>query len=116
MLFTAGALTGAAGSAKVLEDFSFSAGLLSVFLGLSGDALSVLSGVSVDPDPSDSPVSVDKRRSRRVRLAHLSWSRILTEAVIESEHRGVDDPEQARILDELIAYLDNEKSGASEEY
>lgn len=64
-------------------------------------------------DPSESPVSVNRRRNRRVRLAHLSWSRILTEAVIESEHRGVDDPEQAWILDELIAYLDNEKSGAS---
>ena len=37
----------------------------------------------------------------------------MTEAVIESEHRGVDDPEQAWILDELIAYLDAEKSGAS---
>jgi hypothetical protein len=64
-------------------------------------------------NPSESPVKVDKRRTKKVRLAHLSWSRIMTEAVIESEFHGVEDPEQGWILDELIAYLDNEKSGAS---
>ena len=80
--------------------------------GLSYNAMLTISNEIV-ADPSESPVTVDKRRTRNVRLAHLSWSRIMTEAVIEFEHQGVDDPEQARILDELITYLDNEKSGAS---
>ena len=63
-------------------------------------------------NPSDSPAKVDKRRLRRVVLRHLSWFRVLTEAVIEHQHRGVSDPEQAWILAELIHYLDDERSGA----
>ena len=43
---------------------------------------------------------------------HLSWWRILTEAVIQHQHRGVKNPDQAWILNELIAYLAHEKSGA----
>jgi hypothetical protein len=60
-----------------------------------------------------SPVSVDKRKLRKVSLFHLSWWRILTEAIVQHRHRGVDDPDQAWLLGELIAYLDNDKSGAS---
>lgn len=62
--------------------------------------------------PTDVPVSVDKRKLRSVELRHLSWWRILTEAVMQHQHRGVKDPEQAWILGELIAYLEHEKSGA----
>jgi hypothetical protein len=61
----------------------------------------------------ESPVTVDGRRLRKVRLRHLSWFRILTEAVIESQHRGVDDPDQAWMLSELIEFLDDERSGAA---
>jgi hypothetical protein len=46
-------------------------------------------------------------------LRHISWWRILTEAVVQHRFRGVDDPDQAWILAELIAYLDHENSGAS---
>lgn len=60
-----------------------------------------------------SPVSADKRKLRNVRLGHMSWFRILTEAVTEYEHRGVDDPEQSFILRDLIAYLDDPRSGAA---
>jgi len=60
-----------------------------------------------------SPVTVDKRKLRRVSLFHLSWWRILTEAIVQHQHTGVDDPDQAWLLGELIAYLDHEKSGAS---
>jgi len=58
------------------------------------------------------PVNVDRRKLRRVDLRHLSWWRILTEAVMQHQHRGVKDPDQAWILGELIAYLEHEKSGA----
>jgi hypothetical protein len=37
----------------------------------------------------------------------------MTEAIEQHRHRGVTDPDQAWILGELIAYLDNERSGAS---
>lgn len=60
-----------------------------------------------------SPVAVDGRKLRNVQLVHLSWWRILTEAIVQHRHRGVSDPDQAWILGELIAYLDDERSGAS---
>jgi hypothetical protein len=60
----------------------------------------------------ESPVDMDKRKTRSVALRHLSWWRIVTEAVVQHRHRGVSDPDQAWILGELIAYLDHEASGA----
>ncbi|MCW2984534.1 MAG: stress response protein [Conexibacter sp.] len=61
---------------------------------------------------TDSPVVVDRRKLRSMDLWHLSWWRILTEAVMQHRHRGISDPDQAWILGELIAYLDHEASGA----
>lgn len=66
----------------------------------------------ISSGPKDVPVDVDRRKLRRVELRHLSWWRILTEAVMQHQHRGVKDPDQAWILGELIAYLEHEKSGA----
>src|SRR5215217_4648337 len=63
--------------------------------------------------PTESPVAVDRRKLRSVNLVHLSWWRILTEAIVQHRHRGISDPDQAWILGELIAYLDDERSGAS---
>ena len=61
----------------------------------------------------ESPADVDRRRLRNVDLRHVSWSRIFTAAIVQREHRGVSDPEQAWILGELITYLDDEASGAA---
>ena len=66
----------------------------------------------ISSSPSDVPVSVDGRKLRSVDLRHLSWWRILTEAIIQHQHRGIRDPDQAWILGELIAYLEHERSGA----
>jgi len=63
--------------------------------------------------PTDSPVALDRRKAKRVGVYHLSWWRIITEAVLQHRFRGVSDPDQAWILGELIAYLDHENSGAS---
>jgi hypothetical protein len=60
----------------------------------------------------DSPVSIDRRKMRRVKMFHLSWWAIVTEAVLQHRFRGIDDPDQAWILGELIAYLDHENAGA----
>jgi hypothetical protein len=60
----------------------------------------------------DSPVSVDGRRLKRTSLWHFSWWRVLTEAIVQHRYRGIADPDQAWILGELIAYLDNTASGA----
>lgn len=66
----------------------------------------------ITPSPFDSPIAVDGRRLRGLGLWHLSWWRVLTEAVVQHRFRGIADPDQAWILGELIAYLDHERSGA----
>jgi hypothetical protein len=76
------------------------------------DAVMTISN-QITARPSDSPVAVDKRKLKRVGFFHLSWWRIITEAVLQHRFRGVSDPDQAWILGELIAYLDHENSGAS---
>jgi hypothetical protein len=60
----------------------------------------------------ESPCSLDRRKLKRVRVYHLSWWRIVTEAVLQHRFRGIKDPDQAWILGELIAYLDHENAGA----
>jgi hypothetical protein len=60
------------------------------------------------------PTKVDKRKLRKVALHHWSWSQVLSEAVMQKEHRGVADPDQAWILGELIRYLEHPRSGALE--
>lgn len=67
----------------------------------------------ITANSATTPVSVDGRKLRKTSLWHFSWWRILTEAIVQSRYRGVSDPDQAWILGELIAYLDNEASGAA---
>ena len=62
--------------------------------------------------PSESPIPIDARKTRKVALRHLSWWQVMTEARVQHEHRGIADSDQAWILGELIAYLDHEKAGA----
>jgi hypothetical protein len=76
------------------------------------DAVMTISN-QITARPTDSPVAVDKRKLKKVGFFHLSWWRIITEAVLQHRFRGVSDPDQAWILGELIAYLDSENSGAS---
>jgi hypothetical protein len=61
---------------------------------------------------TDYPIDIDKRKLRRVSLKHWSWIDLLTEAIVEKEHRGIKDPDQAYILGELIRYLTDSRSGA----
>jgi hypothetical protein len=67
----------------------------------------------INSDPNALPYSVDKRKLRGLTVYHLSWWRVLTEAIVQHRFRGIDDPDQAWILGELIRYLDDGKSGAS---
>ncbi len=60
------------------------------------------------------PTGVDKRKLRKVAIYHLSWTQVLTEAVMQKVHRGVADPDQAWILGELVRYLEHPRSGALE--
>ncbi len=67
----------------------------------------------ITTEPSALPYPVDKRKLRGLTVYHLSWWRVLTEAIVQHRFRGVEDPDQAWILGELIRYLDDERSGAS---
>jgi hypothetical protein len=60
------------------------------------------------------PAKIDKRKLKHVALHHLAWSEVLSRAVVEKEHRGIADPDQAYILGELIRYLEHPRSGALE--
>jgi hypothetical protein len=60
----------------------------------------------------ESPVAVDRRKLRNVALWHLSWWRVLTEAVVRQRYQGVSDASQDWVLRELIHYLESESSGA----
>lgn len=68
----------------------------------------------ISPVPGQHPTKVDKRKLRKVALHHWSWSYIVATAVMQKEHHGVSDPEQAWILGELIRYLEHPRSGALE--
>jgi hypothetical protein len=75
------------------------------------DAVLTISN-QITASPTESPLTVDARKLKKVALRHLSWWQVMTEARVEHKHRGVSDPDQAWILGELIAYLDHERAGA----
>jgi hypothetical protein len=77
------------------------------------DALVTISN-EIPPVAGQHPTKVDKRKVRKVSLHHWSWTYLLSTAVMQKEHRGVSDPEQAWILGELIRYLEHPRSGALE--
>ena len=62
--------------------------------------------------PGVHPVAVDKRKTRKVDLVHLSWSRIHTEAKIQHANHEIADPDQAWLLTEFIRYIEDPKAGA----
>ena len=62
--------------------------------------------------PGFHPITVDRRKTRKVDLVHLSWSRIHTEAKIQHANHEVSDPDQAWLLSEFIRYIEDPKSGA----
>lgn len=60
---------------------------------------------------SDYPIALDKKKLKKVSIHHWSWVRVLTEAEVQKQYRGVKDPDQAWILNELIRYLSDSRSG-----
>lgn len=75
------------------------------------DALITISN-EIPATPGTHPTPVDGRKLKKVAMHHYSWTEVLTAAVMQKEHRGVADPDQAWILGELIRYLEHPKSGA----
>ncbi|HEY2261014.1 MAG TPA: hypothetical protein VGI96_00150 [Streptosporangiaceae bacterium] len=75
------------------------------------DALLTISN-QVVATPGVHPVTLQRTRTQAVRLYHLSWSQIRTEALMEQSNKSVSDPDQAWILAEFIRYLEHPRSGA----
>ena len=75
------------------------------------DAVITISN-EIAPSPGVHPTDGLKQRANsKVKVHHISWTRLLTTAVMEKVHRGVEDPEQDWILGELIRYLEHDSSG-----
>lgn len=77
------------------------------------DALITISN-QIPAAPGVHPTNVDRRKLKKIGLHHWPWSYILSTAILQKEHRGVSDTEQAWILGELIRYLEHSHSGAME--
>lgn len=78
------------------------------------DALLTISNEVLNASNSHPTAGIDQRKLRSTTLAHLSWIRIITEAIVMSEHSGVEDREQDLVLRELVRFLQSDASGASE--
>lgn len=63
--------------------------------------------------PSHHPIKVAKQKLRNVELFHFSWLSLKSSAIIITDNKKIDDPEQAYILSELVRYLDHDSSGVS---
>lgn len=67
----------------------------------------------IPPSPQEHPTAGLKVRANSpTQIHHFSWARILTEAIMQKVHRGIEDPDQAWVLGELIRYLQHPASGA----
>ena len=65
---------------------------------------------SADVHPID---GLKVRANSKVKIHHYSWTAIQSMCGVICEHRGVEDPDQAWILGELVRYLRHPKSGAN---
>lgn len=59
----------------------------------------------------DSPVLVDRRKLRKVKLVHLPWDQVRTDALLLLKNDGIADPTQRRVLDEFVRYMTHQRSG-----
>ncbi len=76
------------------------------------DAVVTISN-EIAPSADDHPTTGLKvKANSRVKVHHYSWAEVLTKAVMVKVHQGVEDPDQAWILGELIRYLEHPASGA----
>lgn len=76
------------------------------------DAVVTISN-EIAPSPGSHPTEGLRVRSNsKVQVHHVSWTALLSTAVMIKAHKGVADPEQAWLLGELIRYLEHSASGA----
>lgn len=78
------------------------------------DALITVSNQVLNASGGHPAQGIDQRKLRSTDLYHLSWIKVITEAIVLREHTGVVDIERDAVLNELIRFLQSDASGASE--
>ncbi len=63
--------------------------------------------------PTHHPVKLSKRATQRVELLHWSWSYIRTQCHLLVDNEDIEDPDQVFILNEVLRYLNSDRSGIS---
>jgi len=63
--------------------------------------------------PTHHPFSVSKALLKRVDWFHVSWTSILTDAILLHEDSEIDDPEQAFLIREFVRFFSHESAGVS---
>ncbi|NKI17385.1 hypothetical protein HCU74_08145 [Spongiibacter sp. KMU-166] len=63
--------------------------------------------------PTHHPVEINKALAKKVNIFHFSWLSLICKAILLSENKVVDDPEQAYLLAEMIRYFNSPNSGVS---
>jgi hypothetical protein len=61
--------------------------------------------------PTHHPLKIQKSKTKSVELYHFSWLSLKSKAVLLTGEKGIEDPEQAYILSELVRYLGHDYSG-----
>jgi hypothetical protein len=63
--------------------------------------------------PTHHPILISKSLTNRVDLFHISWTSVLTEAVLLHENSEVTDPEQAFLIREFVRFFSHDSAGVS---
>lgn len=60
------------------------------------------------------PLALSKQKTKHVAAFHYSWLSLISKAVLITDNKKIDDPEQAYILSELVRYYQHESSGVTQ--
>ncbi|MDH7943466.1 hypothetical protein QGM61_06505 [Pseudohongiella sp. SYSU M77423] len=63
--------------------------------------------------PRHHPIVLAKQKTKHVDVFHYSWLSLISKAVLITDNKKVEDPEQAYILSELVRYYRHESSGVT---
>jgi hypothetical protein len=63
--------------------------------------------------PTHHPISVSKTLTNKVELFHISWTSILTEAILLHENSVLSDPEQAFLIREFVRFFSHDSAGVT---
>lgn len=60
------------------------------------------------------PIAIAKQKLKGVEVFHYSWLSLIAKAVLITDNKKIEDPEQAYILSELIRFYNHDSSGVTQ--